>query len=448
MKRRQMILVFAFCAACVTLHVGCQNTRSYLCGEGTAVFYPENFDPAGTLPSFALLEEPRRQGALPRDWEIKPTFEVRDGKSVVTIAYDRRVDLYGTGEVVGPLRRNGTSTTAWNLDNYAYALNGGKNLYQSHPWILGVRPDGSSFGILADNTWRQEIELSNPMKITSDGPPFRVIVIERDSPREVVKALAALTGTMELPPLWALGFQQSRWSYYPDTRVKEIADGFRQRNIPCDVIWMDIDYMDGFRVFTFDSTRFPRPAALNDYLHANHFKAVYMIDPGIKKDSTYFAYRQGVEGKHWVTDHAGNEYNGSVWPGQCAFPDFTRPETRTWWETLYGGFLATGVDGVWNDMNEPAVFRVETRTMPEDNIHRGGGALPAGPHARYHNVYGLLMVQSTRDAILKANPDKRPFVLSRANYIGGQRHAATWTGDNLSTWKHLKMSIPMSLNLG
>jgi alpha-glucosidase len=448
MKREQMILVFLLCAACLALHACRDNARAHLSGERTAVFYPENFDPAGTLPSLALLEEPRRTGALPGDWEIKPTFETRDGKSIVTIAYDGRVDLYGTGEVVGPLRRNGTSTTTWNLDNYAYGLNEGKNLYQSHPWILGVRPDGTSFGILADNTWRQEIELSNPMTITSDGPPFRVIVIERDSPREVVKALASLTGKMELPPLWALGFQQSRWSYYPDARVKEIADGFRQRSIPCDVIWMDIDYMDGFRVFTFDSTRFPRPAELNDYLHANHFKAVYMIDPGVKKDSTYSVYRQGTGGNHWVLDQAGNEYNGSVWPGPCAFPDFTRPETRAWWETLYADFLATGIDGVWNDMNEPAVFRVETHTMPEDNVHRGGGALPAGPHARYHNVYGMLMVQATRDALLAANPGKRPFVLSRANHAGGQRYAATWTGDNVSTWEHLKMSIPMTLNLG
>ncbi|MDT0643468.1 glycoside hydrolase family 31 protein [Zunongwangia sp. F363] len=414
---------------------------------GVAVFYPAEFDSIRTLPSLVVIKELPKRDSLPQDWSVRPNFVKIEGKNAVRFNLDEEIDLYGTGEVIGDLRRNGTDVTLWNTDNYEYAKFEGKQLYQSHPWILGVRPDGSSFGILADNSWRQEIVLEDDAEIISDGPSFRVIVIEKESPQEVMKSLADLTGTMALPPLWALGYQQSRYSYYPDTNVKELADEFRDRKIPADVIWMDIDYMEGFRVFTFDDEGFPDPAGLNDYLHNKDFKSVYMIDPGVKQDSSYFVYQQGSKGNHWVLDSLGNEYNGEVWPGQVAFPDYTRPETQKWWASLYKDFMNLGIDGVWNDMNEPAVFDGPGGSMPDDNIHRGGGDLPEDIHLRYHNVYGLLMVRSSREGIMEANPEKRPFVLSRANFLGGQRYAATWTGDNSATWDNLKMSIPMSLNL-
>lgn len=415
--------------------------------EGVAVFYPANFDSIRTLPSLALVKDLVSQNTLSADWKLIPIYTVENGKTVVRIPYDGQVDLYGTGEVTGPLKRNDSTVTLWNTDNYTYKLHNGKRLYQTHPWVMGVREDGTAFGIIADNTWKQYFTLSNPITITSEGPAFRIIIIEKKSPAEVLKALGDLIGTMKLPPLWALGFQQSRWSYFPDTRVKQIADEFRTRKIPCDVIWMDIDYMEGFRIFTFNAQGFPDPKGLNDYLHNKNFKAVYMIDPGVKKDTSYFVYKQGSAGNHWVQDKDGKEFNGNVWPGACAFPDFTRPETQTWWKGLYPDFMAKGIDGVWNDMNEPSVFDGTDGTMPEDNIHRGGGDLSQDSHLRYHNVYGLLMVKSSREGILETNPTKRPFVLSRANFLGGQRYAATWTGDNSSTWKSLKQSIPMSLNL-
>lgn len=414
---------------------------------GVAVFYPADFDSIKTLPSLAVVKDLLKKDSLPSTWSLKPEFVQIEGKNAVRFDLEDDVDLYGTGEVIGDLRRNNSNVTLWNTDNYEYAKFEGKQLYQAHPWILGVRPDGSSFGILADHSWRQEIVLENPIEIISEGPSFRLIIIEKENPQEVMKALGDLTGTMAMPPLWALGYQQSRYSYYPDTAVEELADEFRKRNIPADVIWMDIDYMEGFRVFTFDDEGFPDPEKLNDYLHSRDFKSVYMIDPGVKKDSTYFVYQQGSKGDHWVLDAEGNEYNGEVWPGAVAFPDYTRPETQEWWASLYEDFMELGIDGVWNDMNEPAVFDGPGGTMPDDNIHRGGGRLPQDIHLRYHNVYGLLMVRSSREGILDANPEKRPFVLSRANFLGGQRYAATWTGDNSATWDHLRMSIPMSLNL-
>jgi alpha-glucosidase len=436
---------------CIVLPVFCVYASfaasSFMAGDGVAVFIPHGFDADGTLPSLILTRTLEKKGRVPFDWTVKPVFSKNGGKYVAKIRYKGDADLYGTGEVTGSLRRNKTKVTLWNTDNYCYQKDEGRRLYQSHPWVMGVRPDGSAFGIIADNTWKQDFKLSNPITITSEGPAFRVIIIEKENPVELQKALAEWTGNMALPPLWALGYQQSKYSYFPDSRVKEIADEFRNRKIPCDVIWMDIDYMDQFKVFTFDESRFPDPKELNDYLHGKDFKTVYMIDPGVKKEKGYGVYDQAIRDEHWVLTEDGKVFIGDVWPGACAFPDFTRPETRVWWAGLYKEFMALGIDGVWNDMNEPSVFNGPDGTMPEDALHRGGGGLPAGPHLRYHNVYGMLMVKASREGIMKANPDKRPFVLSRANFLGGQRYAATWTGDNQSTWDHLKLSIPMSLNL-
>ncbi|MDD3077639.1 MAG: glycoside hydrolase family 31 protein [Paludibacter sp.] len=421
---------------------------SFLAEPGVAVFCPANMDSARTLPSLAIIKDLQPEGTVPEDWKNTPVFYNVNGKTAVSISFDSNTDLYGNGEVTGSLRRNNTNITLWNTDNYLYtSVDNGKRLYQSHPWVLGVREDGTAFGIIADNTWKQYFDLSNPITITSEGPAFRVIVIEKENPLEVLKTLGELTGTMKLPPLWALGYQQCKYSYYPDSRVKEIADEFRNRQIPCDVIWLDIDYMQNFKIFTFDSEKFPDPVGLNDYLHNKNFKAIYMIDPGVKKETGYTVYDQGTAGNHWVLDKDGNEFNGNVWPGACAFPDFTRPETQQWWAGLYSGFMAKGVDGVWNDMNEPSVFDGPDGTMPEENIHRGGNNLPQDVHLRYHNVYGMLMVKSSRDGLMAAQPDKRPFILSRSNFLGGQRYAATWTGDNKSTDEYMKMSIPMSLNL-
>ncbi len=444
MKRLLLLCAVALCISSNPVF----GQSAYRVADGVAVFNPSHFDPAGTQPSVIFEQALENNGAVPSDWAVQPDFSTVDGKAVATIAYQGDVDLYGTGEVKGPLRRNETDVSLWNTDNYGYELHEGRRLYQSHPWVMGVRADGSAFGVIADNTWKQSFTLSNPITITSEGPAFRVIVIEKENPVDLQKALAELTGKMELPPLWALGFQQCRYSYFPDTRVMEIADEFRNRKIPCDVIWMDINYMDRYKIFTFDPAGFSDPEQLNETLHGKDFKSVYMIDPGVKKEAGYFVYDQGSEGNHWVQTSSGQEFNGDVWPGACAFPDFTRPETCAWWGGLYKDFMALGIDGVWNDMNEPSIFGGPDGTMPEDNLHRGGGELPAGSHLRYHNIYGLLMVKASREGIMKVNPDKRPFVLSRSSFLGGQRYAATWTGDNKSTWDHLKMSIPMSLNLG
>ena len=421
---------------------------TFMSNDNIAVFIPANYDASCHQPSPIFVQELVPTAALPHDWRLKPVFSQREGKQIATIHVGEGVDLYGTGEVTGPLKRNGRKISLWNIDTPAYGVDGGSHLYQSHPWVMGLRADGSAFGIIADNTWRQTISTDQDVVFESDGPAFRVVIIERPNVQQLMQALADLTGHMELPPLWSLGYHQCRHTYYPDGCVMEVADLLRKHQIPSDVIWMDIDYMDGYRIFTFNPDGFSNPLRLNDYLHQQDFKTVYMIDPGVKVEEGYFVDDQGTAGDYWVKDKNGQVFEGNVWPGACHFPDFTRPEVRSWWATLYKDFMATGVDGVWNDMNEPAIFGQPENTMPRDNRHLGGEGVTAGPHLRFHNVYGMNMVRASRQGLLLANPQKRPFILSRSNFLGGQRYAATWTGDNLSHPDHLKLSVPMSLTLG
>jgi len=422
--------------------------HSYLSAPGVAVFYPANYDASAHAPSPIFEQELYPIGEVPADWKICPVYSQTAKEQVVTLHVGEDVDLYGGGEVWGSLRRNGKTIEFWNMDNPYYSVDNGTHLYQSHPWIMGLRPDGSAFGIIADNTWRGKMTSDKDVVFTSLGPAFRVVVIEKESPKALMQALVALTGNMELPPMWALGYQQCRFSYYPDTRVKEIADTLRYHQIPSDVIWMDIHYMDKFKIFTFDPKGFSNPKELNDYLHAKNFKSVYMIDPGIKVEKGFWLDDEGTAKDYWVRKANGEHYIGKVWPGPCHFPDFTRPEVRRWWSTLYVPFMAQGVDGVWNDMNEPAIGDGPEVSMPKDNIHRGGEGMAEGPHLRFHNVYGFNMVRASRDGLLLANPNKRPFVLSRSNFLGGHRYAATWTGDNKSSWEQFEASVPMSLTLG
>ncbi|MFZ2875186.1 MAG: TIM-barrel domain-containing protein [Phycisphaerales bacterium] len=484
-------LVFSLALVLIT---GCSTPSRGVVAEkltrASTRYFADEASRSNALPSYALLESvrstPARVGSA-----LTPEFSESNGRHIATIGIAPGTSLYGTGEVAGPLLRNGRTIECWNTDAYGYGLDA-RSLYQSHPWVLAVAPDGSAMGALADTTYRCEVDTgaANPAEIrfAAEGPAFGVVIIRGNSPQDVLRELASLTGTMPMPPKWALGYHQCRYSYFPDARVREIARGFREHQIPADVIWMDIDYMEAFRVFTFDRGHFPDPAGLNADLRGIGFHNVWMIDPGMKADDArgpadrpesdlarepqsaraareqeLARYRSmlesGRQANVYVKNASGAEFRGAVWPGDCVFPDFTTPVVRAWWASLYRPFLAHGVSGVWNDMNEPALFNVESKTMPLDNRHQGDpsmrtpagtpqGSRSAGTHARYHNVYGMQMIRGTREGILAVRPEQRPFVLSRANYIGGQRYGATWTGDNTASWEHLDTSIPMTLNVG
>lgn len=422
--------------------------KEVIVGDGIAKFVPKGFN-LSQMPSFALKAEPQEKGMLPSNWQLYPIVEKKKGHASAYLDVPQGTSLYGGGEVTGPLLRNGQSIKLWNTDSGAYSVDNGKRLYQSHPWVMGVRPDGTSFGILFDTPYKAKLTTTDErINFETEGELFRIFVIDRESPQAVIKGLAELIGTMPMVPRWALGYQQCRFSYTPASRVIEVADTFRIKRIPCDVIWMDIDYMDGYRIFTFNPQTFPDPAALNRDLHIRGFHSAWMIDPGAKVDSTYFVYKSGTANDVWVKTAQGKEFHGDAWPGACAFPDFTQPKTVRWWADLYKDFLDKGVDGVWNDVNEPQISNTPTGTMPEDNKHLGGDKIPAGPHLKYHNVYGYLMVKASREGIMKARPQNRPFILTRSNFLGGQRFAATWTGDNASWESHMTMSVPMILTLG
>ncbi|MBS0197342.1 MAG: alpha-glucosidase [Planctomycetes bacterium] len=424
------------------------DRNAVLIGDDVARFRDPAFAGMGLPPFPAYLETPRERGKLPTGWRVRPRFTKMGRRAVVEVAMAAGVSLYGTGEQAGPLLRNGIVKTLWNNDNFDYH-DGSRHLYQSHPFVLCVREDGSAVGIIIETTHRCDIDLRRGVRAVVHGPSPAVTVIERADAMGVVRVLSELTGKMPMPPKWALGYQQCRWSYEPEGRVREVAAEFRERRIPCDVLWLDIDYMDGFRVFTFDREKFPDPAALNADLREMGFRTVYMIDPGVKVDPAYRVYAEARRGGHFIKTARGQEYHGEVWPGDCAFPDFTREATRRWWAGLYTEFFANGMDGVWNDMNEPAVFGGVEKTMPVSNRHEADAELGGpGDHARYHNIYGMQMVRATREGVLAAARRKRPFVLTRANFLGGHRYAATWTGDNRSDWRHLRWSIPMALNMG
>ena len=376
-------------------------------------------------------------------------FRRRQGHTCARLAFPTGTSFYGTGEVAGPLLRNGRSTELWNTDAWEYD-DSTVSLYQSHPWVLAVLPDGSAVGLLADTARRGRIEIGDAhVEFRFEGDPFHLYRIEGPDPQSVQRALVSMIGRIALPPIWALGYHQCRWSYLTADEMREIARGFDDRKIPCDAVWFDIDYLDRHRVFTWDEKAFPDPRGLIDELHERNLHAVAIVDPGIAVAPGYGIYEGGRAGGHFVVDGEGRPAEGKVWPGVCRFPDFTAPRTRAWWAGHVRDFLRRyPLDGVWNDMNEPAVFEVETKTLPETVRHAGIEPLGPGSHAQYHNLYGQCMASATHAGVRAARPDRRPFVLTRANHLSGARFSATWTGDNQSKWEHLRWSISMVLNLG
>ena len=357
--------------------------------------------------------------------------------------------FFGCGERTSGLEKTGTRQVFWNVDPPAGHTASFNNLYTSIPFALSLR-DGRAHGLLLDSTGRVEIDLAkaDPARAVYEpaGGDLVYYVFCGPSPRAVLDRYTALTGRTPMPPLWALGNQQSRWSYMSADAVRAIAAGFRERGIPLDVVYLDIDYMDGFRVFTWDREGFPDPQGLIAELGAQGVRVVTIVDPGVKVDEDYPLYAEGRERGLFCLDRDGEEYNNVVWPGLCAFPDFTDPAAREWWGDHHRALLDAGVAGIWCDMNEPALMVPLQSTMPPDVVHPGGGR--ARLHGEVHNAYGSLMAQATREGLERLRPERRPFVISRAGYAGLQRHALQWTGDNSSWWEHLWMGIPQLQNLG
>ena len=360
-------------------------------------------------------------------------------------------NYYGLGDKPGTLNRRNRAFTLWNTDSFAWQESTDP-LYKTIPFFIGLN-QGTAYGIFFDNTYRSNFNfgLESPdfYSFGSDGGEINYYYLAGPGPKKIVQMFAALTGHTQLPPYWSLGFQQSRYSYYPEARVREIAKSFRDKKIPCDAIYLDIDYQKGNAPFTIDRERFPTFEQMIKDLAAENFHTVLIVDLHVKKDPGhgYAPYDTGIKNDAFVKKADGSLYVGTVWPGESVFPDFTLTRVRTWWGGLFTDFVNMGVAGFWNDMNEPALFLTPTKTMPLDNLHRldDGTTLD---HRAIHNFYGMENVRATYDGLRTLRPNERPFVLTRAAYAGTQRYAATWTGDNISTWNHIRMSTPLMLNLG
>jgi len=360
---------------------------------------------------------------------------------------------FGLGDKAGPIDHRDQAFTNWTTDAFGW-VGGSDPLYKAIPFFMATR-QGRAYGVFLDNTYRSSFdfgkELRDAYSFGADGGELDYYFFYGPDPKKVVSDYTALTGRMPLPPLFALGYQQCRYSYYPEARVREIGNELRNRRIPADVIWLDIDYHDAYRAFTIDRKKFPNFEDMIADLNKQGFKTVVIVDLHTKKQPGYKIYDEGLAGDHFVRNPDGSIYVGPVWPGDSVFPDFTRAATREWYGRNYADLVKAGVRGFWNDMNEPAVFSYPSKTMPLDTVHRveEPGAPPRKTdHREIHNVVGMQNVRATYDGVLKLAPNTRPFVLSRAGFAGTQRWAATWTGDNQSTWEHYRLTVPTLLSLG
>ncbi len=363
---------------------------------------------------------------------------------------------FGLGDKAGPLDRRNEAFSLWNTDNFGFGV-ATDPLYKAIPFVLGADESGHAFGLFLDNTWRTAFDFGKAERdafdISAEGGPVDYYVMAGPDPKAVEGQYAYLTGTAPLAPLWTLGFQQSHWSYMTQAEATGIADRLRADKVPADVLYLDIDYQDRDRPFTVNTQAYPDLPGFVQHLKNEGMHLVLITDLHIAyaPDQGYAPYEAGKAKDLYVKKADGSTYVAPVWPGDAVFPDFSRPAARDWWGSLYTTFVKDGVGGFWNDMDEPAIFKTRSKTMPLDNLDRieePGFTPRTATQAEMHNVFGMLNSRATYDGVLKLNPDQRPFVLTRASYAGGQRYAATWTGDNSSSWAHLKLSVSQLNNLG
>jgi len=353
--------------------------------------------------------------------------------------------IYGLGEKALDLNLRGRRLEMWNRDPEVYSP-GDDPIDLNIPMLVALR-EGRAYGFFFDNPGRARFDLGrarpDQLRYEADtgqlcgylfGGPTIPLVLER---------YTQLTGRMPLPPRWLLGYHQSRWSYYPEQQVRELAAEFRRRRIPCDTIHLDIHHMDGYRIFTWDRDRFPNPQQLMADLRQEGLRVISIVDPGVKVDPGYSVFEEGKARGAFCKLPDGTDFQGPVWPGLCHLPDFTDPQVRSWWGDLYRPMLDAGVAGFWNDMNEPAIFGGE---MPRTVVHQYEGQMAT--HGEIHNLYGLQMARASAEGLRRLRPDERTPLISRAGYAGLQRYALVWTADNQSTWAQLRLGVSMCLNLG
>ena len=388
------------------------------------------------------------------------TFGVCGQAWLLCFTYEKNMRFYGMGQKSTPFEKSNRTHTFWNVDLWSdHTTHLVKRDYVdpdyiSVPYII-IKQQNEYVGILIDNPHCSVISaaqysgVAEPQSETKsqkffylgaeDGIPC-LYIIYGPSLAQLTRKLQQLVGTLSLPPLWALGFHQSRWGYGSIQDLRWLADHFDKHTFPADGLWIDIDYMDGFRVFTFNKKHFPKPKQNIQEIQRRGFRVVPIIDPGIKKEPGYVVYDSGKNADIYCQNPGKTEFTGIVWPGYTVFPDFSLSDARKWWAQQVTEFAKQGITAAWLDMNEPATGEIAYNDM----LFTHGKDC----HGAFHNQYGMLMAKATREGFAKALPDERIFLLSRSGFTGSQKYAANWMGDNFSNYFHLALSIPKSLNLG
>jgi alpha-glucosidase len=374
----------------------------------------------------------------------------RVGHYKVLQPYERFV---GLGEKTGNLDRWGRAYTNWNTDAFGYGTETDP-IYASIPFYMGVQA-GKVYGLFYDSTWKSEINFgaSNHRfsSFLAEGGPLTYYFFAGPTPRQIISQYTDLTGRIDLPPLWALGLQQCRYSYYPSETVLQLAQNYRRKGIPADVIYLDIHYMQDFKVFTWHGQDFSDPVGLVKALKELGFRVVVILDPGIKQDVTYAPYQRLKETGAYLRYPDGTAYTASVWPGKCLFPDFSTEEGRNYWAQEMEILKDAGIAGFWTDMNEIASWGQASPAIIEMGLESESATEPDGDrysHIEGRNIYGAQMAKAAKMGSQLHYPDKRSFVLTRAAYAGTQRHAAIWTGDNTASDEHLLLGVRLQNSLG
>ncbi|EDT73282.1 glycoside hydrolase family 31 protein [Clostridium perfringens] len=380
--------------------------------------------------------------------DFQPSFKDEKGNVYISKVNDC-LAYYGLGEKGGDLNKKGCYTENFNTDD-PETDDDSITYYKTIPFYVALKEE-ATYGIFFDNSFRSYFDMGNEMGdrifFGAIGGQIQYYFIPGENIKEVVKNYTALTGRMEMPPLWSLGYQQCRFSYFSQEEVRELVKTFEEKDIPLDVVYLDIDYMDGFRVMTFKTPNFDDAAGLIGDLKEKGIRTITIIDPGVKVDEEYDVFKRGKEGNHFTKKLDGEMFIGAVWPGDSAFPDFSNKDCREWWKSELKKFISEhGMDGIWNDMNEPCVFNNDHKTMLETCLHNSDNGVIE--HKEFHNRYGFEMSRCSKEAQEELHPNERGFSMTRATYAGGQRYSSVWTGDNMSLWSQMRMSISMNANLG
>ncbi|HEY0385654.1 MAG TPA: TIM-barrel domain-containing protein, partial [Pyrinomonadaceae bacterium] len=392
-----------------------------------------------------------------------------------TVAAAKRLGFeehfYGLGEKAARLDKRREQFQMWNSDTPGYTEKTDP-IYQSIPFYLGWQ-EGAAYAIFFDNSYRTAFDFGHSSQayaaFSSEGGEMNYYFFYGPSMKKILGRYTELTGRMPLPPRWALGHQQSRWSYYPQAMAEEVVRQYRERDLPLDVLHLDIDYMQGYRVFTFNPERFPDPKGFTDKMRQQGVHVITIVDPGVKyqppapsankqtaaatshpelaaQDKSYYVFNQGMEKDYFLKRRNGDLYLPKVWPGESVFVDYTLADARRWWGDLHRAYTDNGISGIWNDMNEPSDFTDQTGKAQMDVVNYDEGE--HSTHAKNRNVFALLMARATYEGLERLQPDKRPYIITRAAYAGIQRYSTMWTGDTNSTWDALALSIPMFQTLG